>query len=113
MENNLFTATAFSELKAAGFDVTERSRTTYHADIVIDGKRFDAVDMRDCLSEVKNSRVALTDRKMIDIFKKYGVIVSEGSSAWGSGAEAGPNFHEFRDMLEEKIDALPHADKLE
>ncbi len=113
MDDNLFTSTEFAELKAQGFAVTERAVTTYRADIVIDGKRFDAVDMRDCLCNVKNDRVQLTDKSMVAMFKKYGIIDHEGNSRWGMGAEAGPNFEEFRDMLEAKLDALPHADELE
>lgn len=103
-ENNLFTATAFKELEANGFTVEERTETVYYGTVIIDGYKFDAIDLRDTLAEVKGRcNIVITNEEMVTVLKKYGIIESAGNFRWCVRAEGGANLEKFSAMLEAKF----------
>jgi hypothetical protein len=113
MSEDLFTSTAFKELKATGLDVVEKERTTYNAVVEIDGVTFDATDIIQCCAAIEQGEdIVLTDTRMIQMLKKYGIIKSAGHRDLG-GAEAGPNLHKFLTLLQDKTALLPHYHQLD
>lgn len=98
-ENDLFTSTAFEELKSKGFEVKTKVIKKVVASIVIGGYTFDLDDLDETLSAIVSEDIVLHNDKMIEFFKKHGIIESEGSYRWCSGATKGPNFEAFRTMI--------------
>lgn len=103
-ENDLFTKKEFDALKARGLDVFATKSVVYYTKIGLDGMVFDAKDMLETLRSIAWGDIAITDKRMADVLKKYGVILSAGSLRGCMPATEGPNYAEFVKMLESKVE---------
>lgn len=94
------------------FSIEEKTKTVYYGVISIDGQKFDARDLLDTIQELlHNGDIVITDKNMITMLKKYGILKSEGNSRWYTAAEKGPNIMAFLAFLEIYISQFEHYDR--
>lgn len=101
MENDLFTSTNFASINITGSAV---SRTHIDHYITIDGVKYEYHDLHEAVDGIEDH--VLTNRKMIEMLKRYGVIDNEGSSRWASSGSKGPNHAEFLKMIKAEFDKI-------
>jgi len=101
-ESDLFQTVDFKNFINGPFEVTKTERVVVHVDrtIKIDDHIFDLNDIVETLQSVTDDTIEITNRKMGEMFLKFGVLKSLGSSRWMTGAYPGPNYQEFYNQME-------------
>lgn len=102
-EPDLFSFDAIKAIDALEVTSTQRTVTDYW--IMIDGRKFDALDVYNTLTETcdDHSNSYMTDRRMVEALKKLRVIEHGGSGKWAMSAARGPNYDRFIALLEKQI----------
>jgi hypothetical protein len=108
MSDTLFSLDARKLIDELVVCPTQRIATDYW--IVLNGHRFNAIDVRDTLIETcEGSYSYVSDERMVEALKKLGVIEHGGSYRHSMSALAGPNYQYFMDWLKLEIQTRHHT----
>jgi len=75
------------------------------------GQRFELTDLLDTLEAAEGcGNIQITNKAMIEMLKRIGVLEYEGSCRSGVGAALGPNAPELIEKLQQRLTRVEEAD---
>jgi hypothetical protein len=104
-QRDLFTDLEFSKLEKTGLTLKVETTSYVESSIEIDGCKFELCDLWETLEELAPPcNVIIENRKMGNVFLKYGILKDLGNQRWMSSAKIGPNFKKFKQMVFDLMD---------